>query len=245
MVDPLSEKTSYDPRSDDPWAKVNYEGRKEIPKFIEIIASNAALAPTILVIITTIYYIYIYRYYSAFFERLSIPLASLDLPFTFYLSAGIKILPWLFLVFVIVFNIISIYILHLGKRFNEYRYFEDAAPQGDKTYKLFLNETMNKTARFFKLIGYIVVPVLLLFLLIFSPTIQGNLDAQNLIRGESNVPEIAMTWNENGVNLTNSSLILVLYNNKNYYFVEKNISAPLHPKSYIIPDTEIKMVAFK
>ena len=81
-------------------------------------------------------------------------------------------------------------------------------------------------------------------LLVFYPSMQGNSDAEKLIKGDSGNPRTVLTSTED-LNLTNSTLILVLYNDKNYYLVEENISVPIHPKSYIIPDTEIKMVSFK
>ena len=99
-----------------------------------------------------------------------------------------------------------------------------------------------KTADF--ILSYMVVPISLLSLLFIFPYYQGNWDAQNLIEGESDNPKLVITLKDNGINLTNNALILVLYNDKNYYFIEENISAPLHPKSYIIPDSEIKMVTF-
>jgi hypothetical protein len=238
----------YSPRSDDPWIdekKKDKEIKKKethVSKLIEFATSNSALVPVVIVVFTILYYIYIYNYYSAFFARLSIPLVSLNLPFTFYLSAGIKLLPWI--VATVLFIIAFIFILYLYIVIKFYKIMTNDPSNFGKF--LFEIAPKIKTADF--ILSYIVAPIFL-FSLLFSllfifPYYQGNWDARNLIDGESDNPKMVITLKDNGINLTNNALILVLYNDKNYYLIEKNISAPLHPRPYIIPDSEIKMVTF-
>jgi hypothetical protein len=76
----------YVPRSDNPWDEEEAEKKKSWVGKINF--SNLA-EPTIFgAIITAFFYLLISGYYDSYFQRLSIPFYSLDLPFTFYIYSA-------------------------------------------------------------------------------------------------------------------------------------------------------------
>jgi hypothetical protein len=80
-------------RSDDPWAE------DRVPLYERIISVLFYLnQPTyITLLFTAIFYIIIATYYISFFNRLSLPFIALNLPLTFYLSAGFYVLRFLYI----------------------------------------------------------------------------------------------------------------------------------------------------
>lgn len=58
---------------------------------IEANASSLAEPAFFLAAISGLFYIFSYRYYEGFCQRLSLPFSGLDIPFTFYLAIGFKI----------------------------------------------------------------------------------------------------------------------------------------------------------
>ncbi len=237
----------YSPRSDDPWIKEKEKKNSTISKIIDF-AVNPLIFPTTFLILTSIaYYIYICRYYSAFFESLSIPYTSLNLPFTFYLSAGLGILPLMIIIPLVLLFPFIIYDLYLY-----YKTFKilfgvaypvcadksepiDSSKAAKQLNKVFLNRPKNR-----KIIVYIIGISLLMFFY-YYPSIQGSSDARNLIEGKTGSYHATLELKDNNIRLDNKSLILVMCNENKYYLVEKNSSATKHVKSYIIPDSEVKM----
>jgi hypothetical protein len=77
---------------------------------------------SILVLVTSALYIYIYSYFTGFGERLSIPFIGMDLPLGFYLGTGFQIAMLFLSIALILFLLLMLYktkifgILNWGKK---------------------------------------------------------------------------------------------------------------------------------
>ncbi len=84
------------------------EEKKSAKSTISI--SSLAEPAQLLAFVSVTFYIFSYRYYEGFCQRLSLPFGSLEIPFTFYLAIGFKIV-----VFILSFLYLIAFLLFMDK----------------------------------------------------------------------------------------------------------------------------------
>lgn len=266
----------YAPRSDDPWDKEKEDNlgeneKKEKKKHwsSQIRLSNHAEPTIIIALISAIFYIFISDYYISYFNRLSIPFYTLDLPLSFYLYAANQILFSSFFLILILYIVDTA--LKFEKNFSKDKTFKDLLfliicflllifiyvyllgffKTGNIFYTLsppffYILYVQAYKQRNRDKIGFVFINIFIISIIILNYIpILGNNSAENLIKGSDGNLEIKLELKDNESSLPNGTLILVTHSNNKYFLVEKNESNLGKTNLYIIPDDQIKMVLVK
>jgi len=92
-----------------------------------------------------------------------------------------------------------------------------------------------------KIAGILIIVAFIYFIIV--PTYLADINADKLINGDSARFELEI--NTKNVSLTNTTFILILQNNGNYYLIEKSALGNKSAKLYVIPEKEINMIIMK
>jgi hypothetical protein len=235
------------------------------------ILSNPSYLP---ILLTAIFYIIIAGYYVSFFNRLSLPYYSLNLPLTFYFHAGYYFLFYASIFAFFIFSIYSGLIFLKSIRAKGFSYFGYVTSITSvlflflfiywifsffslNTLYIFSLLCIGLTALFIgknhynksypdKIFKNLWVGILILCLLVFLssiPPIAGKLGAESLIKGEGDYVEVKLHLKDENITIPNSTLILIIQANGNYYLTEKTDLVPKFVKLYVIPEEQIEMIS--
>jgi hypothetical protein len=232
---------------------------------------NRLMEPSYIIALGTIFfYLIVSEYYISYFQRLSIPFYTLELPFAFFLYAG----HWIAYSFLIL--ILFIVILRFEIKENEVIKIKDhiiliisffliLIISTDSVtisvittlflltvisfynillvYKKLKVEQKNKYHNFISL-RLVLTCILILIFTLALPYYLGINSAENLIKGSESNQEIRVEFKEK-TDLSNKTFILITQSNNNYYLVERNQSAPKTEELHIIPNDQIKRISIK
>ena len=182
---------------------------KELSKFTE---------PTVILpLLIGIAYFLGWLYTLNYFRRFGIPLESLSISATYYLSNAIHI---------------GFYII-LGLCLILYWYYRSAQKENIAQYMHSSYRTM-----------YIIVIILLIA---SSSGYIGSMHAKDLIEGDrGDAFFINFSWKDEPTKeIVDKELILIIYNDHKYYVVAKQKPAPNNPEIYIIPDDLIEFASMR
>jgi hypothetical protein len=220
---------------------------------------------------TILFYLIVSEYYVSYFQRLSIPFYTLELPLTFFLYAG----HWI--AYSLLILILFIVILCFEIKENDVIEIKNHLVLIIIFFSILLISTNSFiisviTALFFitiisfyniiivyknlevthknKYSKYIYLRLILTCILIFIfalalPYYLGINSAENLIeKGSEGNCEVRIEFKEqNG--LSDRTFLLITQSGSNYYLIEKNQSIPNTDDLYIIPTDQIKMISIK
>lgn len=231
------------------------------------------------IIITAAFYLIIANYYVNFFERLSLPFFTLNLPLDFYLNAGYYLLRFFTDLIILVVFVLTIYYVYLifwvnsEDKYDKYFfvlalvalvcapiYFLKAIPISEildfQTTIAFLlvilgilhwqqyvkkTETEPDKTNAEKII-FIFIFFCVAFTFTYLPQSLGTHAADRLIRGDSANWEAQLHVKDKNISIPNSTLILIVQCNGNYYLAQKSNPVPEVIKLFVIPEDEISMI---
>jgi hypothetical protein len=221
-------------------------------------------------IITALFYIIVANYYISFFNRLSLPFFSLNLPLTFYLNSGFLIISFIMfasIIFILIYNtylmrkfglisgrrrLISIFMIILAFIITQFFVYVDIFNKGFPIIILSVVLTVSFLAIMLKSVtkeeklptrAYMIIAVILFCLVIILPPSLGLYSADCLIKGNSDNFEVQLSLKDKNISIPNNTFILVSQSNGNYYLVEKMDQMPELVKLYVIPESNIKMIS--